>query len=1340
MTEKETIDLTKLEGSSNYPLWKFGITFVLESKDLSGHINGTEKEPDKTTKATEWVKWKKASSNTAVLLLSSVNKSLHANLMNCPTPAKMWEKLKDLYGEASEDAKEGAWEKFYTFRMSDGESLALQIEQLETIIRKLKDSGEAPSDSAVMSKLLSSLPSRYSPFRMAWECTPKAERTKDNLIARLIREDKRLEESEESVASLALQISALQLKISQSEANAVNSEKGKAGRQNIEELKKRTRCGYCQEKGHWHRECPKKAEEKKNSQGQQPNSAPNSAIKTASGYICDVSHALYSGNSEEDDTTIWLADSGASHHMTYKKNYFSTLETLKKSYSVKIADNKILPIAGIGTVVIKETVDGQQLQRELSDVLYVPGLRRNLFSITAINDKKFSFHAYEKKCEVRDSDGNLCSLGIRYDNLFKMLFEVQLSAQCNVTQANLQKENLLWHERMGHVNMHALINTSKVMNVNDLSIKKTDDFFCETCVMAKQTRKPHNIVQREEIFKPGEKIHSDVCGPVNVESLRGSRYFLLFKDECTGFRKVYFLRHKSEVFEKFKEFDVLVQNQTGNKVKVLRSDNGTEYTCGILQNYIKNRGIIHEFSSPYIHEQNGRAEREIRTITESARSMLIGKNVSAKLWPEAVNTAAYLLNRIVMRQGETKTPFEKWFGRKPEVRHLRVFGADAYLNIRKEKRNKFDSKSKKMILVGYDNDSTNYRLWDEQLRKIHISSDVDFNERDNNLYEQNEACESVNIEIDFGDNETVNQQIDEQQQALVNQQPHELENLALGEDSDNEGPQNDQPETAEAIQEGRLLRNRQKLQPPERFGVPVAFIAERVPMTYAEAMASDDSDKWQAAIKEEMQALDENNTWTLATLPAGKRAIGCKWVFAIKSNVNGDVRYKARLVAKGFSQREGIDYFETFAPVIRYESVRILLAIAARENYDIVKFDVKTAFLYGELSEEIFMQQPEGHINEDHKDLVYKLHRSLYGLKQSPRCWNKKFVSFLEKFSFKSIESDQCVFIGAIENSIVYLALYVDDGLLISENVSAINSVLMYLRENFQITTDVANEYIGLEIERDRAKRTLKISQSKYIEKLVDRFGMSDANTSSVPAEPGLYLCKSETSLKPDVPYREAIGALLFAARVCRPDIEYAVNYLSQFLESYNHEHWQAVKRIIRYLSGTRDFGIVYGNSGSIDALKGYTDADYAGCLETRRSRSGFVFLLYGGPISWSSQRQSVTSLSTAEAEYIALAHGTKEAIWLRRLLNDLKFSCTTIPLFVDNQSAIKLANNSEFHKRSKHIDVRYHFVRDIVNQNIIELNYVESKEQLADVFTKPLAKQAFCYLREKLNVLNHPN
>ena len=243
----------------------------------------------------------------------------------------------------------------------------------------------------------------------------------------------------------------------------------------------------------------------------------------------------------------------------------------------------MLPIAGIGSVRIRETVNGQQKERSLNNVLYIPDLRKNLFSVTAITDKQYSFHAYTKKCEVRDREGKVSSLGVRRGNLFQMLFDVIVpSTECNMVQEKVQALNKLWHERMGHVNIRALKQMSKMIKSKDFIIENENDFFCECCMMGKQTRNPHRSVNRECKFKHGEKIHSDVCGPVNIESPRGTTCFLIFKDEKTNFRKVYFLRHKSEVFERFKEFEALVQTQTGNKIKVFRSDNGTNIPAKIF--------------------------------------------------------------------------------------------------------------------------------------------------------------------------------------------------------------------------------------------------------------------------------------------------------------------------------------------------------------------------------------------------------------------------------------------------------------------------------------------------------------------------------------------------------------------------------------------------------------------------------------------------------------------------------------------------------------------------------------------------------------------------------------
>jgi hypothetical protein len=504
------------------------------------------------------------------------------------------------------------------------------------------------------------------------------------------------------------------------------------------------------------------------------------------------------------------------------------------------------------------------------------------------------------------------------------------------------------------------------------------------------------------------------------------------------------------------------------------------------------------------------------------------------------------------------------------------------------------------------------------------------------------------------------------------------------------------------------------------------------PLTYREAVESPESDEWTDAMESEMKSLSENKTWTLVTLPVGKNIVKSKWVFKRKLKPDGSLdKYKARLVAKGYSQRKGIDFCETFAPVARYDSIRTVLSIAASCNMRLMQFDVKTAFLYGDLDEEIFMQQPTGF--DDGTGRVCKLHRGLYGLKQASRQWNHKFDAFLQRHGLVKTAADPCVYTGSVNGVRTILCLYVDDGLLCSSSEGVMKKLVKDLQSEFQITTSPASCFVGLEIEQ--SKDSITIHQRGYLDKILDRFGMKDCKSVSTPAEPGnrrIEICRSSdlTDQKmADVPYRQAVGSLLFAAIVSRPDIAFAVSHAARFVENPGPEHWGAVKRIFRYLRGTINKSIVYRRGNN--KLVGYADADWAQDCQDRKSTTGFVFCMNGGPIVWKSRRQTSVATSTLEAEYMAMADAAKECIWLRQLLNDLNWKQREITTIrVDNQAAIRLSLNPEFHNRSKHIDVRYHFLRDEVSKNKMVFKYIASKDNPADFLTKGLSSPAFinCY------------
>lgn len=796
---------------------------------------------------------------------------------------------------------------------------------------------------------------------------------------------------------------------------------------------------------------------------------------------------------------------------------------------------------------------------------------------------------------------------------------------------------------------------------------------------------------------------------------------MTFKDDASGYRYVYFIKNKSDVVTCFKEYERLIANKFDRKMKILRSDNGREYCNQEMKQYLAAQGIVLENTAPFTPQQNGKSERDNRTIVESARTMIQARNLPLSLWAEAVNTAVYVLNRALSSTSNGKTPYEIWTGKAPSVSHLRVFGSTAFVHIDKQFRKKFDSKAKKMILVGYQGDSTNYRLYNPNTKKVTVSRDVVFKEKLHG--ESSTEKEDDYNEYTFPVEEEEESEALEEEEEKDNAEAHEVQ-------------QRKEPN------QGRQLRDRSSIRAPQRYELEIDVAEYNPPITFQEAINSHEAKKWIKAVREELEAHKNNETWTLVPRRHDRKPIDSKWIFKLLRDTSGEVyRYKARLCARGFLQKEGLDYTETFSPVVRYDSLRVLLAIVTEKDLELVQFDVRTAFLHGELKEDIYMEIPEGLTvkKEENQDVVCKLNKSLYGLKQAPRCWSEKFREFLKQFKFKESEADKCVFRGRVEETDVYLALFVDDGLIAAESSRVLEKVVESLRNAFEITLGDGHIFVGIQIERNRDNKTMFLHQRAYTNRIIKKFEMCDAKATNLPADPHAALIKNNSGEgnSSKVPYREAVGSLMFLAIVSRPDIAYAVNSVSKFLNDYDNSHWQAVKRIFRYLIGTSDVGIEFTSGGSTCELIGFSDSDFASDVVTRRSTTGYAFCLANGIVTWSSQRQKLVTLSTTEAEYVAAAAAAKEAVWLRKLLNDL--GCRPIGatiLSIDNQSAIRLIKNSEFHKRTKHIDVKFHYIRETVESGEVSVQYVPTDMQRADIFTKALPKNKFSFLCSSLGLI----
>ncbi|RVW96428.1 Retrovirus-related Pol polyprotein from transposon RE2 [Vitis vinifera] len=459
---------------------------------------------------------------------------------------------------------------------------------------------------------------------------------------------------------------------------------------------------------------------------------------------------------------------------------------------------------------------------------------------------------------------------------------------------------------------------------------------------------------------------------------------------------------------------------------------------------------------------------------------------------------------------------------------------------------------------------------------------------------------------------------------------------------------------------------------------------------------------WRQAMVDEMTALHSNGTWDLVVLPSGKSTVGCRWVYAVKVGPDGQVdRLKARLVAKGYTQVYGSDYGDTFSPVAKIASVRLLLSMAAMCSWPLYQLDIKNAFLHGDLAEEVYMEQPPGFVAQGESGLVCRLRRSLYGLKQSLRAWFSRFSSVVQEFGMLRSTADHSVFYH--HNSLgqcIYLVVYVDDIV-----ITAV--IRMFWWWSFP--------------------------KGSMLLDILEETGMLDCKPVDTPMDPNVKLVLGQGEPLGDPGrYRRLVGKLNYLT-ITRPDISFPVSVVSQFLQSPCDSHWDAVIRILRYIKSTPGQGVLYENRGHTQVV-GYTDADWAGSPTDKRSTSGYCVFIGGNLISWKSKKQDVVVRSSAEAEYRAMALATCELIWLRHLLQELRFGKDEqMKLICDNQAALHIASNPVFHERTKHIEVGCHFIREKIASGCVATSFVNSNDQLADIFTKSLRGPRIKYICNKL-------
>ncbi|KAK2410134.1 putative mitochondrial protein [Trifolium repens] len=897
------------------------------------------------------------------------------------------------------------------------------------------------------------------------------------------------------------------------------------------------------------------------------------------------------------------------------------------------------------------------------------------------------------------SSGRTIGVGCESQGLYYLSLT---SKTCSATDSSLTI-----HAQLGHPSLPKLQQLVP-------KLSKLSSLHCESCQLGKHTRSHFPDRVNKRASSPFALVHSDVWGPSRIMSTLESKYFVTFIDDFSRCTWIFLMKNRSELFSIFQQFYQEIKTQFGVSIRSLRSDNAREYLSHQFQNFMALNGILHQTSCPHTPQQNGVAERKNRHLIETTRTLLLHGNVPFRFWGDAVLTACYLINRMPSSVLDGNIPHSILFPHSPlHPVPPRVFGSTCFVHNLSPGLDKLSARSLKCVFLGYHRSQKGYRCYSPTLRRYLVSADVTFFEsipyfEPNNMTNEPlpdtyhepiqevtivplEPCQSVAPDTPPVAPPT-SKPLQIYQRRPKPSAPTPVP-AAIEDSPPTPSPSLDpvpqsEPNLPEVIRKGtRSTRNPSPHYidlsysriSPLYYTCLSSLSSVSIPKSPGEALSHPE---WRQAMIDEMCALQSSGTWELVPLPPGKSLVGCRWLYTVKVGPDGKIdRFKARLVAKGYTQIFGLDYSDTFSPVAKMASIRLLLSIAAIQHWPLHQLDIKNAFLHGDLEEEVYMEQPPGFVAQgESSNMVCRLHRSLYGLKQSPRAWFGRFSTTVQQFGLIRSEADHSVFYRHSAQGCIYLIVYVDDIVITGSDQQGILQLKQYLSNQFQ-TKDLGKLRYFLGIEVAQSKDGIVISQRKYAMDILEETGLLNAKPVDTPMDPNVKLLPNQGEpLSDSGRYRRLVGKLNYLP-VTRPGISFAVSVVSQFLNSPCQEHMDAVIRILKYIKGAPGTGLIYKDRGHTQIV-GYSDADWAGSPIDRRSTSGYCVLVGGNLISWKSKKQNVVARSSAEAEYRAMALVTCELIWLKQLLKELQFEDTRpMTLICDNQAALHIASNPVFHE-----------------------------------------------------------
>ena len=1217
--------------ATNFISWMFAVEATLDTIDLLGYINGSVETH--FPKHTKYENWRAANALVRSILITNMSEEAAVQMSHLWNAREIWQEAKRLFSGQTMTDYTLTITSLVTTKYVDGEDPATHIAKMKAFRRDLQLMSRNIDDGLFACLLRISMPPSWN-----YVFSGLPDNYSSVEVERRIKDEHGIKTNQESAAMMAYR------------TGDGHKHEHRAGE---------PFCTNCNKPGHWIAGCwakgggaegkgprQRKKQRKRDSEKKdkkKDKEKANRAVRDKSDDESEHSDISYMATTTPFglSSSRWILDGGATTHICNNRSAFINFTSSRTTIGGINKHATSLMVHGTGDINVIVSIDGHKDQAvTFRNASYCPDAADNLISESRMDRKGLAIHKENGKITITKRAGGPVVMQGRLLKCNLYALDVALAPQSTPPShlaftAQTGQSLDLWHRRLGHIHEGGLRYLAKHKLVTGLDISAGDTFGpCDGCAKGKHHQAPFPR-HAERSLAILDRLHMDLQGPF-TKSIAGYIYTLAVVDDHSRIGWKRYLKSKDEASEEIQTLITELENNTGQRVKIIRIDGGGEFINGPLKDWLKKKGITLEISAPDTHQQNGVAERFNETTHERALSMLKEAGMSDGFWPEAHQYSNHARNRSPTKAIPLSTPYEVFHNKKPDVSTLRVFGSRCHVRIPKEKRTKLEEHSLDGIFCGFAHRYKAYKVWIPSRRKFVTSRDVivyeklpeseplitsAFDEgvsRDEGISSEGftkAPAEPIaaappqtppkspnNVEIPFPTPPALEPIIPQPPPApRIRRTERTTRPTWVKAAADAEkaraaaitASNKVQRELREARRQQTATAKANTQEPVEASRplaeqeiVQLAYMAAHgpdTPLSYADAIKSKYADEWREAMEEEINILNKRGTWVLEYLPPGRKAVGCRWTFVIKIGPNGIIiRYKARLVAQGFSQIPGIDFDDTFAPTVRQDVLRILLHLTISFGWHRGQDDVTAAFLNAELAETIYMRQPQGF--GDGTDRVCKLVRSIYGLKQAARCWNQYLHAALLKVGYHRTYSDSAVYVRQIQQDVIILAIHVDNFLSFGNTQSGLKSARKQLHETFEMKEEDPNWLMGFLLVENPTTQTISIDHSQYINTILKRFNMSDCDPAKIPLDPIRVLSKDDSpstdndkAKMVNKPYRELIGALTWISVTSHPEIAFAATHLAQFNSNPGEAHWEAGKTVLRYLKGAINCHLTLG-------------------------------------------------------------------------------------------------------------------------------------------------------------------